>query len=116
VAGGFIDKRLAIEPYGGPALLRCWYRLREYIEQERPIRGYFCDNYEGFTRLCLDYFHNLGVEVKYHKPGQKPKELVFQELQDKELKPRTFEEIQRSRDQRKQELIKSSPTKQLETE
>ena len=92
-----INKKLAIEPYGGPAALRCWYILHQYIKEVRDNRGYYCANYEGFTRLCLDYFHDAGMKVKLQRKGENDKELVFIELQKPELKPRTYEKIEKDR-------------------
>ncbi len=97
-ASGVVDKKLAIEPYGGPAALRCWYILcTDYIKVTRDKRGYFCENYEGFARFCLDYFHEAGIQVKLYREGEEDKELVFQELQKDELRPRSFKKIERDR-------------------
>ena len=97
-----IDKPLAIETYAGASALRCWYQLCQlYIRKEQEKRGYYCENYENFARLSLDYFKKAVVRVKFHLEGEEDKELVFEELQKDELRPRNFAEIRRDRENKK---------------
>jgi len=63
-----IDKPLAIEAYGGAPALRCWYCLVKFIrKEERYKRGFLLQNYEAFTRICLDYFAKEQIKVKFYK-------------------------------------------------
>ena len=55
VAHGIIDERIAIEAYGGPPVLKCWYKLRGYINGVRNGRGLFCKYVEDFARRTVKY-------------------------------------------------------------
>jgi len=56
VKQGIIDDRLAIEAYGGPPVLKCWYQLGEnYIKEIRKQRGLFCKYVEDFARRTMKY-------------------------------------------------------------
>ena len=93
---GIIDKEIAIE-VGSPAL-RCWYRLRSYIENTRNQRGYYGDNFEALVRLALDHLHKNKMRVKFWPAGHKDKEVdLVTELQDKKIRPRSLKEIKRDR-------------------
>lgn len=104
-----IDKPLAIKAFGGAPALRCWYKLVEYIRKETCKRGYFLQNYEAFTRLCLDYFNKEQVKVKFYKEdsSEPPEDLLqfsgdlvqfFGSLKkEDERYPRSLEEIKRDR-------------------
>lgn len=108
VTEGIINRKLAIETYGGPPALRCWYKLcRGFIRETQKDRGYYCENYENFTRLCLDYFHKKGIEVKFRAVGEEERELVKElkeltrtqknALVENKLYPRTSKEIRKDR-------------------
>lgn len=55
VAQGIVNDRLAIEAYGGPPVLKCWYKLRGYINSVRNGRGLFCKYVEDFARRTVNY-------------------------------------------------------------
>ena len=55
VAQGIVNDRLAIEAYGGPPVLKCWYKLRGYIKSVRDDRGLFCKYVEDFARRTVAY-------------------------------------------------------------
>ncbi len=101
--GALVIKKVATQQLAtelmGDRALRLWYKLCEYIRGEREKRGCYAENYEAFTRLCLDHFKQEGVQVKPY--GEENKELVFEELQKDELKPRSFKEIERDRKKNK---------------
>ncbi|MDV2989110.1 MAG: hypothetical protein P3T54_03010 [Dehalogenimonas sp.] len=86
-----INENLAIETLGGPTAIRCWYRLLPYLRQETERRGFFCDDFEDFTRRSLSHFKHRGIPI-WFSWGEEKVELV-EHLQQPELKPRTIEEI-----------------------
>jgi len=94
---GIIDSPLAIEGFGGPAVLRCWFQLVHYIKSNQKKRGYYVENYEAFARLSLDYFHGKDIKICFYQEGREKKELVFEELQKDGLRPRNLKEIRRDR-------------------
>ncbi len=104
VEQGIIDNRLAMEAFAGPAALRCWYQLVQYIKKEQTKRGFFLENYEDFTRCALDYFKKRQIKVKFSEEGEKEngKDLVV-ELQKEELCPRSLKEIKRGRKSKKKD-------------
>ncbi len=56
VKQGIIDERLAIEAYGGPPVLKCWYQLGEnYIKEIQKQRGLFCKCIEDFAKRTVNY-------------------------------------------------------------
>jgi len=56
VAQGVINEKLAIEAYGGPPVLKCWYQLGEgYIKEVRKERGLFCKYVEDFAARTFKY-------------------------------------------------------------
>ena len=98
VTEGIIDKKLAIETYGGPPALRFWHKLKDYIRAKRDDRGYYGENFEIFTRLSLDYFKEAGIKVKFYREGEEDKGIdLVTELQRDELRPRSLKEIKRDR-------------------
>jgi len=65
VARGIIDERIAIEAYGGPPALKCWYQLGEnYIKKVRKQRGLFCKYVEDFAARTWEY---QNVKQRRHK-------------------------------------------------
>lgn len=104
-----IDKELAIETYGGPAALRCWYVLcKEFIRQKQKDRGYYCHNYEHLTRCCLDYFQKNNIDIWFRTSRTvDDKELVDEfnnliviqknELVENKTYPRNMHEIKNDR-------------------
>jgi len=94
-----IDGRLAIDAYAGVVVLRCWYKLHQYIKKVREERGYFGDNVEAFTRLSLDYFKEEGIQVKFHTKGEEDKAIdLIKELEKEGLRPRSLDEIKKERE------------------
>ena len=86
-----INENLAIETLGGPTTIRCWYRLLPYLRQESERRGFFCDDFEDFTRRSLTHFKRRGIPI-WFRWGEERVELIDR-LQQPEIKPRTMEEI-----------------------
>mgnify|MGYP005854391825 CR=1 FL=1 len=89
-----INENLAIETLGGPTAIRCWYRLRPYLRQETERRGFFCDDFEDFSRRSLTHFRRRGIPIWFNWADERV-ELV-EHLQQPELKPRSIEEIRLS--------------------
>jgi len=100
---GIIDKKLAIETYGGPPALRFWYKLKDYIEQIREQRGFYADNFEGFVNASINYLDENKIVVNYYNKGEEDKliNLVF-ELRGKEFSPRSWKQIETDRKNKKQ--------------
>jgi hypothetical protein len=72
VNNGIVDKTIAIETYGGPPFLKCWYILYEYIDAVRDRRGgRFCQNTETFAINIFKYY--LCKEKKYKNQNYWPK-------------------------------------------
>lgn len=98
---GIIDERLAIETYGGPPALRCWYCVKEYIRDEQYYRGYYSENFEAFVRLSLDYFAERHIKVKFYRKPKKHEAIdLVKELKKPELghlRPRSAKDIRRQR-------------------
>ena len=92
-----IDKKLAIDAYAGVSAIRCWYKLFHYIQYVREERGYFGDNIEAFTRLCMDYFQKEGIQVIFTQDKESKSINLMQELNKDDFKPRTYEEIRKAR-------------------
>jgi len=93
VANGIVDKKLAIESYGGFSALRCWDRLcTDYIRIEQHDRGYYYENYEAFARLALEYFHKEGIEINLCGV-----DVVEKLWKNTLLQPRSLEEIKGKR-------------------
>jgi hypothetical protein len=99
-----IDKPLAVESFGGPRVLRCWFQLGHYIRQVQSERGYYVVNYEDFTHQTLKYLDNEGAKVGFKNPQVTPPvtiEDLVQELKERENErdetkpyPRSLEHIQ----------------------
>jgi hypothetical protein len=90
---GIIDKRLAIQI--GPAALRCWYKLVKYIREERRKRGFLFEDYEGFAECSLNYSRDMGIKVLFQREGGTDNIDLVTELQNKEIRPRSFAEIKK---------------------
>ena len=109
---GIVDKSLAIEAYGGAPALRCWYCLAGYIrEEEKSWRGFFLQNYEDFTRTCLEHFNREQVKIKFYKENStdEPIDLVqfFKGLQKgDEHYPRSLKGIKRYRTKKDKKVRK----------
>jgi hypothetical protein len=111
VAEKIIDERLAIYAYAGVGALRCWYKLHQYIKEERKKRGYYGDNIEEFTRRSFDYFKKEGIQVRLYKKGAEDKSVdLMRELEKAELCPRSLNEIKRDR-KKKESRGKAKPLK-----
>ncbi len=53
---GIIDEHIAIEVYGGPSVLKCWYQLgADYIKRVREKRGLFCKYVEDLASRTFNY-------------------------------------------------------------
>lgn len=92
-----IDESLAIEVFAGPPALRCWYQIVKYIKEEQGRRGCYCENYEDFARCSLEYFKNANKRIMFYREGEEDIKDLVTELQKKELRPRSLEEIKRAR-------------------
>jgi len=55
VKKGIVDKVLAIEGYGGGAVLKCWYQMGEYIIERRKLQGIYCKYVEDFAARTYYY-------------------------------------------------------------
>ena len=63
---GIIDEKLAIEAYGGPPVLKCWYQLGEkYIKRVRGKRGLFCKYVEDFAACTFEYQRDNSPEKEW---------------------------------------------------
>jgi len=93
-----IDRKLAIETYGGAPALKCWYQLYDYIREVQDKRGYCYENYELFVGRCLKYFKRHKIQVKFDKKG-KENEIInlVTELKKRELSPRSKKVIKKQR-------------------
>jgi hypothetical protein len=60
---GIVDKRLAMDSYGGASALRCWYRLHPYIKEIEKKRGQYKINYKSYAQRCLKYFKERNFSV-----------------------------------------------------
>ena len=102
---GIIDDKLAIDAYAGVTALRCWYVLRQFIEEIRDKRKYFGDNFEAFTNHCVEYFNGAGIKVGFENAYVTIEDLVrkLKELEKekdeskKKLYPRSLKEIKSDR-------------------
>ena len=93
-----IDKKLAIETYGGAPALKCWYKLYNYIREVQDMRGYCFENYELFVGLCLEYFKEHNIRVKFYKEGEENKRInLVTELTNSKHSSRSREEIDEAR-------------------
>jgi hypothetical protein len=79
----------------GPPAFRCWYKLFRYIREQREKRGFLYEQYEGYTEYCLNYFNNLGFKVLFQREGGTDNVNLVTELQKKEIRPRSFKEIEK---------------------
>lgn len=53
---GIIDEHIAIEVYGGPSVLKCWYQLGDdYIKKIREKRGLFCKYVEDLAARTFNF-------------------------------------------------------------
>jgi len=93
---GIIDKSLAIEGFGGPAILRCWFQLASYIHKVQEDRGFYVEDYEILANDCLKYFEDRDIKVNFRTSYIYIQDLV-KELQKDKLRPRSLEEIQKAR-------------------
>jgi hypothetical protein len=62
---GVTNQYLAIEGFGGPAILRCWFQLYYFITETRKARGFYVDNYEAFVYVTIKYFKKKHINVMY---------------------------------------------------
>jgi hypothetical protein len=102
VAKGIIDEELAIENFAGPPAMRCWYQLAENLIRPRQgERGWYCENYEDFTRRSLDYFKKTNNKIWFYREPEKDKRIdLVAELQKDKLRPRSLKEIKKERKNR----------------
>jgi len=89
---GIIDEKLAIEIFAGPSAMRCWYQLAEHlIRPRRDDRGWYCENYEDFTRRSLDYFRDAHSKIWFYREGEEDKRInLVTELQQEQLLPKRY--------------------------
>ena len=83
-----VDKRIAIDAYGGAAALRCWYILHKYIKSKNDKYGPYKINYESFARHSLEYFRDRNFPVIFNSDD------IIKIIWDSDFKPRTREEIE----------------------
>jgi len=63
---GIIDEHIAIEVYGGPSVLKCWYQLGEdYIKRIRKKRGLFCKHVEDLSARTFNYQRNSASKEEW---------------------------------------------------
>lgn len=66
---GVVDKKLAIEAYGGPSYLKCWLQLYQFIQDARIMRGRrFCENTEEFALRTYCHYERLYKNREDHWP------------------------------------------------
>ena len=66
VAQEIFDTKIAIEAYSGSTVLRCWYKLKEYIEEVRKQRGgLYCKYLEDFAWRTWDYQSRKSPQEKH---------------------------------------------------
>jgi hypothetical protein len=66
VSQGIIDERLAIEAYGGPPVLKCWYQLGEnYIKKVREKRGLFCKYVEDLAARTFIFQKDISTKDEW---------------------------------------------------
>jgi len=89
-----VDKHLAIDAFAAPPTLRCWYKLREFIDRARDDRGgYYCRGVEYFAKCVLDdQIKNVPVDqwMRFY-PGfliGKPKKLIRELIKDEKRQRR----------------------------
>lgn len=93
-----IDKKLAIETYGGAPALKCWYQLHGYIRKVQDKRGYCYENYELFVGHCLKYFNRHKIQVKFDEKGKENEGInLVTELKNRKLSPRSKKVIKKQR-------------------
>ena len=94
VERGIIDERLAIEAYGGPPVLKCWYKLHEYISEERKKRGLFCKYVEDFAARTWEYQRRKRPKdewIKFRREEKdKPINLVEEFERNLALRPKRY--------------------------
>jgi hypothetical protein len=91
VANGIIDEKIAIEAFGGVTILKCWYQLKDYIEEVQKHQGLQWGRYaEDFASRALE--HWKGYQDKwvlyYRNEGDEPIDLVKKLSTDKKLCPK----------------------------
>lgn len=99
-----IHKKLAIEAYGGPAILRCWYQLSKHIREQQSERGYYIEDFEDLANRTWKYFNGKHIKVKFtNTKGMLVEDLVSlfnDQLKDEALKymcPRSNKSINNQR-------------------
>jgi hypothetical protein len=107
---GVVDKTLAIEGFSGPAVVRCWHQLFNYIKQYQENMGDYIENYEGFVNCCLKYFTKADIRVEFKNDYAQIQDLVTELAQDKERCPRSLKEIKRDRKKRAKVAEKARST------
>jgi hypothetical protein len=75
---GIIDSSLAIEIFAGPPALRCWFQLGNYVRKKQEKRGFFCENFEDFTKSSLDYFRNVNRYINLLKDEDNKEDKVIE--------------------------------------
>ncbi len=102
VAKDIIDKEVAIEAFAGPPALRCWYQLTLFMRELQKRRGFYCGNFEDFSRCSLDHFHHEKIEIWLRLDWENDKIALVRELtklvkEKNELRPRSLEEQKQER-------------------
>jgi len=87
-AQGIIEEQIAIEVYGGPTALKCWYQLQEFIDGVRADRGIFCKYVQDFTKRTLKFqikHYPKEQWTRFHRGDKGGWENVIEELLKGEL-------------------------------
>jgi hypothetical protein len=101
---GIVDKKLALEAYGGAAILRCWYQLVRYVRNQQERRRYYAEDFENLAYYTWKYFKYFRIHVAFSNSREvRVDDLVslFDKLaQDKDsrfLCPRSMNQIRLDR-------------------
>ncbi len=73
VVEGIINEQIAIEGFSGSSALRCWYVLRDYIEEERERRGDLYGKYiKEFAQHTFEYCDKHNIKIRYYENEDDP--------------------------------------------
>jgi len=91
VVNGIIDEKLAIEAFGGVTSLKCWYQLKDYIEEVQKRQGLQWGRYtEDFASRALEHWKDYKDKwvLYYRNEGDEPIDLVKKLIEDETLCPK----------------------------
>ncbi len=100
VSNRIIDEKLAIGAYGGATVLKCWYQLKDYINEVEKRQGLQWGRYiQDFASRALEYWKDYKKEVLYYRnEGDEPIDLVKTLREDKTLCPKRLKKQNYLRD------------------